>query len=238
MKERKISWNQTDWRKLYFYQKADALYQLTIAFCRRFLPAHGDRTVDQMVQAARSGKQNIVEGYADGVTSSEIAINLLNVARGSIKELKEDYLDYLKAHKLMCWTARHPRYAKMLAFCRAHNALKDYEPLFGRCDDETLANCANTLCHMIDRMMVSHIRKMQSEFVELGSAREQMRDARQERRLEQRDDAREAPKLRMLLAQRDREIMLLNLAINRLRGEINALKARTGCEMRGEAALV
>ncbi len=98
MKARKISWNQTDWRKLYFYQKADALYQLTVAFCRRFLPAHGDRTVDQMVQAARSGKQNIVEGYADGVTSSEIAINLLNVARGSIKELKEDYLDYLKAH--------------------------------------------------------------------------------------------------------------------------------------------
>ena len=226
MKPSKISWNQTDWRKLYFYQKADALYQLTVAFCRRFLPAHGDRTVDQMVQAARSGKQNIVEGYADGVTSSEIAINLLNVARGSIKELKEDYLDYLKAHNLPCWTAHHPRYAKMLEFCRAHNALKDYEPLFGKCDDETLANCANTLCHMIDRMMTSHIRKMQSEFVEQGGAREQMREARHERRQEQRDDAREAPKLRMLLAKRNNEIMLLNLTINRLSGEINALKEK------------
>ena len=71
------------WENLYFYRKSDAIYQLTVEFCRRFLPAHGDRTVDQMVQAARSGKQNIIEGSEDGQTSSEIEIKLLNVARGS-----------------------------------------------------------------------------------------------------------------------------------------------------------
>ena len=88
---------QTNWENLFFYQKAVTLYQMTVVFCRRFLPAHGDRTVDQMVQAARSGKQNIVEGFADGVTSTEMELKLLNVARASIKELKEDYIDYLGA---------------------------------------------------------------------------------------------------------------------------------------------
>ncbi len=75
---------QTNWKNLWFYQKTVVLYQLTFAFTRRFLPAFGDRTVDQMVQAARSGKQNIVEGSADGVTSMEMELKLLNVARSSI----------------------------------------------------------------------------------------------------------------------------------------------------------
>ena len=81
------------WKNLYFYRKSDTLYQLTVVFCNRFLPAHGDRTVDQMVQAARSGKQNIVEGSEDGKTSSEMEIKLINVARSSLQELREDYLD-------------------------------------------------------------------------------------------------------------------------------------------------
>ncbi len=70
---------QTDWKRLWFYQKTVVLYQLTYVFTRRFFPAYGDRTVDQMVQAARSGKQNIVEGSADGVTSMEMELKLLNV---------------------------------------------------------------------------------------------------------------------------------------------------------------
>ena len=57
--------------KLGYYRRSDILYQLTVAFCRRFLPKFGDRTVDQMVQAARSTKQNIVEGFSDGQTSFE-----------------------------------------------------------------------------------------------------------------------------------------------------------------------
>ena len=83
------------WQDLWFYQKSEVLYQMTYTFTRRFLPTYGDRTVDQMVQAARSGKQNIVEGSADGVTSMEMELKLLNVARSSIQELQEDYEDYL-----------------------------------------------------------------------------------------------------------------------------------------------
>ena len=120
--------NQTKWEDLYYYRKSNVLYQMTVVFCRRFLPKYGDRTVDQMIQAARSGKQNIVEGLADGVTSTEMELKLLNVARASIKELKEDYLDYIAAHSLVRWEAGHPRYDSLLAFCRAHNDLADYEP--------------------------------------------------------------------------------------------------------------
>ena len=63
-----------NWKKLRFYQKSEALYQMTFVFCDRFLPKHGDRTVDQMVQAARSGKQNIIEGSEDGKTSTEMEL--------------------------------------------------------------------------------------------------------------------------------------------------------------------
>jgi hypothetical protein len=91
-----------------------------------------------MVQAARSGKQNIVEGFADGVTSTEMELKLLNVGRASFRELREDYADFLKARTLPVWNAGHPRYDAMLAFCRDHNDLKDYQPLFGKMDAEAL----------------------------------------------------------------------------------------------------
>ena len=66
-----------NWKNLYFYQKAETLYRLTFVFCERFMDKYGDRTVDQMVQSARSGKQNIVEGSEDGKTSTEMEVNLL-----------------------------------------------------------------------------------------------------------------------------------------------------------------
>lgn len=75
---------EKNWKRLHFYQKTVVLYQMTYIFSQRFLPKYGDRTVDQMVQAARSGKQNIVEGMADGVTSTELELKLLNVARASL----------------------------------------------------------------------------------------------------------------------------------------------------------
>ena len=200
---------QTNWEKLYFYQKTVVLYQMTYIFCQRFLPKHGDRTVDQMVQAARSGKQNIVEGCADGVTSTEMELKLLNVARASIKELKEDYLDYIWSRGLTLWSAKHPRYDGLLNFCRTHNALEDYEPFFNKWTDEELANCANTLCHMVDRMLTTHLAKKESDFTENGGIRERMTAARLGRRQTQNE-----------------EIAALKAENASLRREIAALKAR------------
>ena len=178
---------QTNWKNLWFYQKTVVLYQLTYVFTRRFLPAFGDRTVDQMVQAARSGKQNIVEGSADGVTSMEMELKLLNTARGSIQELLEDYEDYLPAHQLTKWTPQHPRYEQMLRYCREHNSLEDYEPFFEKWSAEEAANIAITLCRMVDKMMMTYQKKKEEEFVTEGGIRERMTAARLGYRSNQRE---------------------------------------------------
>jgi len=178
---------QTNWKNLWFYQKTVVLYQMTYVFTRRFLPAYGDRTVDQMVQAARSGKQNIVEGSADGVTSMELELKLLNVARSSIQELLEDYEDYLPAHRLTKWTQGHPRFDQMLKYCRTHNHVEDYEVFFEKWTDEEIANIGITLCRMVDKMMMTYQQKKDEEFVTEGGIRERMTAARLGYRTNQRE---------------------------------------------------
>lgn len=206
---------QTNWENLFFYQKTVVLYQMTVVFCRRFLPKYGDRTVDQMVQAARSGKQNIVEGFADGVTSTEMELKLLNVARASLKELKEDYDDYLKAHGLTLWDKVHPRYDGLLKFCRAHNKVEEYESFFEKWTDEEFANTANTLCHMVDRMMAIHLAKKAEDFKENGGIRERMTAVRLGRRQTQNE-----------------EIAALKAENTRLKAQVESLKRELAKEIR------
>lgn len=210
----KILRDQTNWEKLFFYQKTVVLYQMTYVFCKRFLPRHGDRTVDQMIQAARSGKQNIVEGCADGVTSTEMELKLLNVARASLKELKEDYLDYIRSRSLVLWDKKHPRYDGLLKFCRQRNKLEEYEPFFEKWTDEELANCANTLCHMVDKMIATHLKNKETDFTENGGIRERMTAARLGRRKTQNE-----------------EIAALKAENASLKREIAALKARLGARV-------
>ena len=166
------------WKDLYFYRKSDALYQLTVEFCSRYLPAYGSRTVDQMVQAARSGKQNIVEGSEDGQTSSEMEIKLINTARGSLQELRADYLDYLHTHHLNVWQKDNPRQQRLRKFCHKHNDYCDYEPLMGKMNDEEMANLALTLCHQTDKMMCSYLERLEERFVKEGGIKERMHAAR------------------------------------------------------------
>ena len=194
------------WQGAYFYQKSEVIYQLTYAFCHRFLPAHGDRTVDQMVQAARSGKQNIVEGIEDGETSTELHLKLLGVARSSLQELRQDYHDYLVARQLTIWTLQHPRYTTMREFCKSHNKLEDYQPFFEKWDAEVMANTAITLCYQVDTMLNSHLRTLEKEFVEQGGIKERMHAARTGYRQQQ--DT-ELAHLRQLVPQLQSEIARL-----------------------------
>ena len=173
------------WKDLRFFQKSEALYQMTFVFCARFLPKHGDRTVDQMVQAARSGKQNIIEGSEDGKTSTEMELKLLNVARSSIYELREDFKDYLLSRKLPLWDKQHPRYQKMHDFTKAHNRLEDYEPFFQRWNDEDMANIGYTLCCQIDVMMNGYLRTLEDRFRREGGMKERMYRVRTGYRTEQ-----------------------------------------------------
>lgn len=207
---------RTNYTELAFYQKSDVLIQLTKAFCDRFLPKYGDRTVDQMVQAARSIKQNLAEGLTDGQTSFEVEIKLLGIAKGSNQELQEDYQDYLKSHNLSDWGAEkasHPRFDGLLAFCRAHNTLSDYQPYFQQWTDEEMCNTAICLCHMVDKALTTFISKRDREFVEEGGIRERMTAARLDRRGTQKQiieaQAHEIEQLRAQVASLQRELALL-----------------------------
>src|SRR5580704_10084076 len=91
-----------NYAELLSYQKAEVVYDLTFRFCERFLK-RGDRTIDQMVQAARSGKQNIAEASKASGTSKEMEIKLNNVARASLEELLLDYRDFLRVRDFPIW---------------------------------------------------------------------------------------------------------------------------------------
>ena len=166
------------WQDLWFYQKSEVLYQMTYVFCERFLPQYGDRTVDQMVQAARSGKQNIVEGSEDGKTSTEMELKLLNVARSSIGELRQDYEDFLKSRQLRQWTREDKRFQPMQDFTKSHNQLSDYEPFFTSWSAEEMANVGLTLCFQIDTMMNKYMEGLEKTFVTQGGIKERMHQAR------------------------------------------------------------
>ena len=197
---------QTNYVNLRFYQRSDVLYQLTQAFCKRFFKPWGDRTVDQMVQAARSGKQNIVEGSEDGRTSMEMEIKLLNAAKGSICELREDYQDYLKHCSLQQWQPGHPRYDKLLAYCREHYLYEDYKDLFPQMGAEEMANMALCLCHQVDKALASYIERKDREFTTEGGIRERMTAARLDQRATQ----------RQIIERQEQEIRSLKEIIQRL----------------------
>ena len=176
-----------NWKNLYFYQKAETLYRLTFVFCERFMDKYGDRTVDQMVQAARSGKQNIVEGSEDGKTSTEMEIKLLNVARSSIGELREDYKDFISSRNITLWEETHPRFANMQEFTKKNNSPEQYEDFLYKWTIEEMANIGLTLCYQVDAMMFSYLQKLENEFVTQGSIKERMYAARTGYRQEQDD---------------------------------------------------
>ncbi len=183
------------WQDLWFYQKSEVLYQMTFAFCERFLPKHGDRTVDQMVQAARSGKQNIVEGTEDGKTSTEMELKLLNVARASIGELRQDYEDFLKSRHLPIWTPADARFQPMQDFTKTHNTLADYEPYFQKWSVEEMANVGLTLCYQVDAMMNKYMEGLERTFVTEGGIKERMHQARTSYRQQQNERLTELERL-------------------------------------------
>lgn len=167
-----------NWSKLRIYHKSDALYQLTCVFCSRFLPKYGDRTVDQMVQAARSGKQNIVEGTEDGKASTEMELRLLTVDRASLQELRQDYIDFANKNKLHIWQEGHPRYRQMQDYAKTHNSPDDYMPMSRTWSAEEFCNICLTLCYQLDAMLNRYIKKQEEIFVKEGGIKERMHAVR------------------------------------------------------------
>ena len=166
------------YRHLRVYRVAEALYDLTYLFCKRFLPPRGDRTVDQMVQAARSGKQNIAEGNQAAATSAETEIKLTNVARASIEELLADYEDFLRTRSLPKWEVGHPRMGALRQWTRSEDFFSQYKGKAEHLTAEEMANLCLTLCHQVVYMLGQLLKTQQTRFVEQGGIKEQMHRAR------------------------------------------------------------
>lgn len=164
-------------RRLRVYQVAELLYDLTYHFAHKYLQ-RGDRTIDQMVQAARSGKQNIAEGNMAGAASQETDIKLTNVARASLGELLLDYEDYLRVRQLPQWTVAHPRYAAMRTYAQHQITTERCQALMPRLSDEELANLCITLLHQADVLLQRLLEHQQRRFLTEGGIRETMTAAR------------------------------------------------------------
>lgn len=162
-----------NFRDLIAFRKAECIYDITVLFTRKYL-SKGDRTIDQMVQAARSGKQNIAEGCAASTTSRETEIKLLNVAKASFQELLLDYEDYLRVNGLSQWSVGNPRLEKLRTICTANNESVYYREIFDKCNAEMVCNLAITLIHQNDIFLRKLIERAKSDFLENGGIREQM----------------------------------------------------------------
>src|SRR5438874_4114536 len=164
------------------YRKALVVFQGTVRFCERFLDKR-DRTIDQMIQAARSGKQNIVEGSKVSGTSKEAEIKLINVARASLEELLEDYRDFLRVRKVPPW----PRDSREALFVRKLGAEKNvsYKAYIETRSPEVVANILICLIHQTNYLLDQLIRKLEKAFVEEGGLRERMTRARLAERAKQ-----------------------------------------------------
>jgi len=170
------------YENLLSFRKTRIVYDGTVRFCDRFLEKY-DRTRDQMIQAARSGKQNMIEGSKASGTSKETEIKLTNVARASLEELLEDFRDYLRVRGLEEWPREHPYTRRLRELNRQPNA--DYETFRKGIEHADPTIAANVMiglikvtCYLLDRQ----IRQLEKVFLEEGGLRERMTQARLRRR--------------------------------------------------------
>ena len=166
------------YKKLIAYRKSDVIYEGTVLFCRRFLPQRGERTVDQMIQAARSCKQNIAEGSAASGTSKETELKLTNVARATLDELMEDYRDYLKINNRVEWNQESEKAVAARDYAKSHNDWVDWKEIFETRPADTLANLMLTLCNQTSYLLGRMIERQEADFKKTGGVRERMHAAR------------------------------------------------------------
>lgn len=164
-------------RKLKAYVLAEAIFDLTAVFVRRFVPSKS-RTCDQMEQAARSGKQNIAEGSMASATSKETEIKLTNVAKASLEELRVDYEDYLRVHNLPIWGPEYERQLKLKEYLRSEDFLENPLRYAETMDAEMFCNLCITLICQAQALIGKLILAQQKQFEENGGIRELMTKVR------------------------------------------------------------
>ena len=166
------------YEELLSFQKARIVYDGTVRFCERFLEKR-DRTRDQMVQAARSGKQNILEGSQASGTSKETEIKLVNVARASLEEVLEDYRDFLRVRTLRLWDkeSREARFVRRLG-ARENASYEAYRTYIETRPPEVVANILICVTHQTNYLLDQQLRQLEKAFLKEGGLRERMTRAR------------------------------------------------------------
>lgn len=166
------------YKKLLSYQRAEIVYDATVYFCDHFIDRRS-RTHDQMVQAARSGKQNIAEGSMAAATSKEMEIKLTSVARASLEELLIDYHDFLRVRGLQEWPMDHPYVRRLRELIRTPGA--SYETFRKGVENpnpEIAANVIIGLIRVTSVLLGRQIRNLEEAFLKEGGLRERMTRAR------------------------------------------------------------
>ena len=168
------------------YKMAEIAFDGTMYFCNRYISIRS-RTHDQMVQSARSGKQNIAEGSQVSGTSKKTELKLVGVARGSLEELKKDYHDYLRTHGLEIWDKNDPQAKEVRRLCYAQNrSYETYKTYFESKKPEIAANALicviHQACYLLDRQLES----LEADFIEQGGFTERLYRVRSERRKKKR----------------------------------------------------
>jgi len=166
------------YQKLLSYKKAEIIYDGTVYFCGRFFEKR-DRTIDQMVQAARSGKQNIAEASIASGTSKETEIKLTNVARASLEELLVDYRDFLRIRGFKEWEKNHPFVTRLRELNKDPNG--NYETFRRGIENEDPEICANVMIGLIkvaSFLLSRQLRYLEEKFIKEGGLRERMTRAR------------------------------------------------------------
>jgi four helix bundle suffix protein len=171
------------------FRKARIVYNATARFTQRFLEQR-DRTVDQMIQAARSGKQNILEGCMASGTSKETEIKLVNVARASLEELLEDYRDFLRTHQYSQWekNSSEALFVRRIG-ARSDVSYESYRTYIDTRSSEIVANILICLIHQTNYLLDQQLRALERAFLAEGGLRERMTRARLDARRQQSQEA-------------------------------------------------
>ena len=197
------------YQELESYQNSVIIFDATQIFCQIVL-SKGDRTIDQMIQAARSGKQNIIEGCAASGISSETEIKLIGVARASFEELVEDYRDYLRTHHMSLWSKEDLRIQQIRQLAQQKNkTYETYKSYLPPNNPELFCNTMISLIYQTNYLLDRQLKSLAKAFTEKGGIRERMANARKSYRIQQTEAALELLRevYRELAAQGNHELM-------------------------------
>jgi len=167
------------YRSLKAYQTAEIIYDGTVKFCERFIDPRS-RTTDQMIQSARSGKQNIAEGSQASGTSKKTELKLVGIARASLEELLQDYQDFLRQRQLPLWNKEHPQAKKIRNLAYQENrSYLTYRTYIEDSSAEVAANTLICLVHQANYLLDQLLRQLDKQFLEKGGFTERMYHSRQ-----------------------------------------------------------